>query len=60
VVAFRFILLFAALWLAGLAIAYVLTRDRKYVRWAWRSLQVVVIVLVVLGLLYLFERVLML
>jgi len=57
VVAFRFLLAFAALAVAGLGVAFVLTRDRKYLRWAWRGVQVVLIVCVALGLLYVLERV---
>ena len=56
-VAFRFLLAFAALAVAGLGVAFVLTRDRKYLRWAWRGVQVVLIVCVALGLLYVLERV---
>ncbi|HET9576724.1 MAG TPA: hypothetical protein VFP44_02795 [Usitatibacter sp.] len=55
----RFIVVFAALFLAGLGVAFVLTRDRKYLRLAWRILQVVVVLLVAFGLLYVFERVLL-
>ena len=55
-VAFRFILVLAALWLTGLGVAFVATRDRKYVRWAWRSVQVVVILFAAFGLIYLLER----
>jgi len=57
VVAFRFLLAFAALAVAALGVAFVLTRDRKYLRWAWRGVQVVLIVCVALGLLYVLERV---
>ena len=56
-VAFRFLLAFAALAVAALGVAFVLTRDRKYLRWAWRGVQVVLIVCVALGLLYVLERV---
>lgn len=55
----RIVVLFAALFLLGLGVAYVLTRDRRYVRIAWRTLQVVVLLLVAFGLLYVFERVLL-
>jgi hypothetical protein len=60
VVAFRFILAFAAIAVAALGVAFVLTRDRKYLRWAWRGVQAVLIVGVVLGLLYVLERVVLL
>jgi hypothetical protein len=55
----RFVVLFAALFLLGTGIAFVLTRDRKYLRIAWRTLQVVLLALVAFGLLYVFERVLL-
>ena len=59
-IAFRFLVAFAALAVAALGVAFVLTRDRKYLRWAWRGVQVVLIVCVVLGLLYVLERVVLL
>jgi hypothetical protein len=55
----RFVVLFAALFLLGLGVAYLLTRERKYLRIAWRTLQVVLMLLVAFGLLYVFERVLL-
>lgn len=55
----RFVVLFAALFLAGLGVAYLVTRERKYLRLAWRALQMVVVILVAAGLLYVFERVLL-
>ena len=56
----RIVVLFAVLFLAGLGVAYLVTRERKYLRIAWRTLQVVVLLLVAFGLLYVFERVLLL
>ena len=55
----RFVVAFAALFLLGLGVAFVLTRNRKYLRIAWRSLQVLLLLLVAFGLLYVFERVLL-
>ena len=55
----RIVVLFAALFLLGLGVAWLLTRNRKYLRIAWRTLQLVVVLLVALGLLYVFERVLL-
>ena len=55
----RIVVLFAALFLLGLGVAYLLTRERKFLRIAWRTLQVVVVLMVALGLLYVFERVLL-
>ena len=56
----RIVVLFGALFLLGLGVAYVVTKDRRYLRIAWRTLQVVVLLLVAFGLLYVFERVLLL
>lgn len=56
----RFIVAMAALFLLGLVIAFVVTRDRKYLRIAWRSVLVLLLLVVVFALLYVFERVLLL
>jgi hypothetical protein len=55
----RFVVLIAALFLLGLGVAYVVTRDRRYLRLAWLAIRVVVLLLVAFGLLYVFERVLL-
>jgi hypothetical protein len=55
----RAVVLFTALFVLGLGVAYVVTRDRRYLRYAGRTLQVVLLLLVAFGLLYLFERVLL-
>ena len=55
----RFLLPLAALLLVGLGVAFVVTRDRRYLRIAWRGVQAVVVLLVAFGLLYVFERVLL-
>lgn len=55
----RFVALAAGLFLLGLGIAFVVTRDRRYLRIAWRTAQVVVLLAVAFGLLYVFERVLL-
>ena len=55
----RFVVLAAGLFLLGLGVAFVVTRDRRYLRIAWRTVQVVVLVAVAFGLLYVFERVLL-
>lgn len=55
----RLIVVLAALFLLGLGIAYVVTRDRRYLRIAWLTIQIVVLLLVAFGLLYVFERVLL-
>ena len=55
----RFVVLIAAFFLLGLGVAYLATRNRRYLRIAWRTLQTVVVLLVAFGLLYVFERVLL-
>lgn len=55
----RLVVLFTALFLVGLGVAFVLTRNRKYLRIAWLALQIVLVLLVAFGLLYVFERVLL-
>ena len=55
----RIVLLFGALFVLGMGVAYLLTRERKYLRIAWRTIQIVVVLLVAAGLLYVFERVLL-
>lgn len=55
----RALALFGLLVLAGLGIAWLVTRDGKYVRLARKILQVAVVVAVGFGLLYLFERILL-
>ena len=52
-------LLFGALFVLGMGLAFLLTRERKYLRIAWRTIQIVVTLLVAAGLLYVFERVLL-
>ena len=56
---FRVVLVAAALLLGGLVVAWMITRDRKYLRIAAQSLTWVLVLGVVLGLLYVFERVLL-
>ncbi len=56
----RAVLLFAGLFVVGLAVAFVVTRERKYLTFAWRIIQAVLLLAVAFGLLYVFERVLLL
>jgi hypothetical protein len=56
---FRVIVGAVALLLGGLVIAWMVTRDRKYLQIAWRIGQFTVVLAVILGLLYVFERVLL-
>ena len=55
----RFLGAFLVLWLLGLAVAYLVTRNRRYLRIAWLTVQIGVLIAVALMLLYLFERVLL-
>ncbi len=56
---FRVVVVAAALLLGGLIIAWMITRDRKYLRIAAQGLLWVLVLGVLLGLLYVFERVLL-
>lgn len=55
----RFVILFGGLFLAGLLVAWILTKQRRYLQIAWRTVQVVVVIAVAFGLFYVFERVLL-
>ena len=55
----RFIVLAAGLFLLGLGVAFLVTRNRRYLRIAWLTVQIVVLLAVAFGLLYVFERVLL-
>ncbi|QJR13862.1 hypothetical protein [Usitatibacter palustris] len=56
----RVLLIFSALFLAGIGIAFLVTRDRKYLRLGGRFFQAVLVALVCYGLFYVFSRVLLL
>jgi hypothetical protein len=56
----RVILPFAVLLLVGLGIAYLVTRDRKFIRYLVLAVQLELLLVVAFGLLYVFERVLLL
>lgn len=56
----RVVALAAALLVGGFAIAWAVTRDRRYLQIAWRIVQAVVVLGVAFALLYVFERVLLL
>jgi hypothetical protein len=55
----RAVALFALLFLLALGGAYLATRDRKYLRIAGKTIQVVTVLGVAFALFYLFERVLL-
>lgn len=56
----RFAVLIGLLFLLGLGIAFVATRDRKYLRIAGRTAQVLGLLVIAFALFYVFERVLLL
>ena len=56
----RVILPFAVLLLVGLGIAYIVTRDRKFIRYLLLAVQIELLLVVAFGLIYVFERVLLL
>ena len=56
----RIVAIAVGLLLAGLVGAWLVTRNRRYLTIAWLSLQLLLLMAVALGLLYVFERVLLL
>ena len=56
----RIVGIFTGLLLAGLVIAWAVTRNKRYLRIAWLAIQLVLLLGVAFGLLYVFERVLLL
>ena len=56
----RVVLPFAVLLLLGLGIAYIVTKDRKFIRYLVLAAQIELLLVVAFGLLYVFERVLLL
>ena len=56
----RIVGIFAGLLLIGLVIAWAVTRNRRYLRIAWLSVQVILLLCIAFALLYIFERVLLL
>ena len=55
----RFALIFGGLLLLGLGIAFLVTRNRRYLRIAWLLVQLALLFSVALALLYVFQRVLL-
>ena len=56
----RVALIFGALLMLGLGIAFLVTRNRRYLRIAWLAIQVMALLGVGFGLLFIFQRVLFL
>ena len=56
----RIVAIAAGLLLGGLVVAWIVTRNRRYLTIAWLAVQIVLLLAIALGLLYVFERVLLL
>ena len=56
----RIVGIFVALLLLGLVGAFLVTKNRRYLTIAWLAVQVIALLAVALGLLFVFERVLLL
>ena len=56
----RIVGIFTGLLLLGLVITWAVTRNRRYLRIAWLAVQVIMLLGIAFGLLYVFERVLLL
>ena len=55
----RFVAIFGGLLLAGLVAAFIVTRNRRYLKIAWLAIQIVLLLAIAFALLYIFERVLL-
>jgi len=56
----RIVAIAGGLLLAGLVVTFLVTKNRRYLTIAWLAVQVMVLLAVAFGLLYVFERVLLL
>jgi hypothetical protein len=56
----RAVALFAAFFLLALVAAWLVTRERRYLRIAAKGLQLILLLLIAFALVYVFERVLLL
>ena len=56
----RVFLVFGGLLLLGLGVAFLVTRNRRYLKMAWLAIQVMLLLAVAFALLYIFQRVLLL
>ena len=56
----RVFLIFGGLLLLGLGVAFLVTRNRRYLKIAWLAIQVMLLLGVAFALLYVFQRVLLL
>ncbi|MEW6132741.1 MAG: hypothetical protein AB1591_06170 [Pseudomonadota bacterium] len=58
-IALRLLLVFALIGMAGLALAWLFTRDGKYLHYAGRIVRFLVVLLVVVALVFVVERVIL-
>jgi hypothetical protein len=56
----RIVAIVGGLLLAGLAVTFLVTKNRRYLTIAWLAVQVMLLLGIAFGLLYVFERVLLL
>lgn len=56
----RVVAIFGGLLLLGLVVAFLVTRNRRYLTIAWLAVQIVLLLGIAFALLYVFERVLLL
>ena len=56
----RIVAIIGGLGLAGLVVAFLVTKNRRYLTIAWLAVQVLLLLAIAFGLLYVFERVLLL
>jgi len=55
----RAVAIFGGLLVVGLLVAYAVTRNRRYLRIAWLAIQILMLLGVAFGLVYVFSRVLL-
>jgi len=55
----RVFLIFGGLLLAGLGVAFLVTRNRRYLKIAWLAIQIMGLLAIGFALLYIFQRVLL-
>ena len=58
-IALRLLLVLALIGIAGLALAWLFTRDKKYLRYAGRIVRFIIVLAVVLALVFVVERVIL-
>jgi hypothetical protein len=56
----RIVAVFGGLMLVGLVVAFLVTRNKRYLTIAWLAVQIILLLAIAFALLYVFERVLLL